>query len=265
MRAELIPWGEYNLQDGVESNEAVSALSGVPGFWNILTLSSVATLDQFGLGVSSVSSVGFPSVLKSVSISSADVEHYRRRSKAQWGPNEPYGFGPSSYENWGPYRLFLEIDGAALGLKYLDLSSATHAVHDDYDTIPYQTLAQGYFLSGSCSATASAVDLYFNKLYTTEYAPYTEVSGTDVFAVSGYYHPNIFIRPSAYNILLDESASNTFANAKHCNMPHLDRPSLVNIYRSTSTGTGAGLGSTTQPGFGQGFLGVANFDIDRDI
>jgi len=265
MRAQLIPWAEYNLQDGVESNEAVSALSGVPGFWNILTLSSVATLDQFGLGVSSVSSVGFPNVLRSVSISSADVEHYRRRSKAQWGPNEPYGFGPSSYENWGPYRLFLEIDGAALGLKYLDLSSATHAVHDDYDTIPYQTLAQGYFLSGSCSATASAVDLYFNKLYTTEYAPYTEVSGTDVFAVSGYYHPNIFIRPSAYNILLDESASNTFANAKHCNMPHLDRPSLVNIYRSTSTGTGAGLGSTTQPGFGQGFLGVANFDIDRDI
>lgn len=265
MRAQLIPWSEYSLESGIESNEAVSALSGVPGFWNILTLSSVATLDQFGLGVSSVSSVGFPNVLRSVSLSSADVEHYRRRSKAQWGSDIAYGFGPSAYENWGPYRLFLEIDGAALGLKYLDLSSAIHAVHDDYDTIPYQTLAQGYFLSGSCSSTASAVDLYFNKLYTTEYAPYTEVSGTDVFAVSGYYHPNIFIRPSAYNILLDESASNTFANAKHCNMPHLDRPSLVNIYRSTTTGTGAGLGSNTTAGYGQGFQGVANFDLDRDI
>jgi len=226
----------------------LSSLSG-QGFYEDMPLSSLSILDFFGLGCSALSSVSGVN-------STAEVEFFRAWSKKRFGDSNPYGYGTSStYQNWGPFRLFLEINPTAKALSYYnaDLSS--------YDNRPFQALAQGYFLSGGCSSTLSSMqDYYFDLIDTARDASGNALSG---FVTSGYFHPKDFCLPNNYNVILDDSASNTFANAKNASLPILGRPKLVEIYRATTRE--GGTTSVAAAGKGQGFITTNIFDIDKSI
>ena len=229
-------------------NVDMSSLSG-PGFYDNMPLSSLSILDFFGLGCSAVSS------LSSVE-STTESEFFRAWSKERFGDSNPYGYGASATpQNWGPFRLFLEINPTAKVLSYYDAEVSS------YDNRPFQTLAQGYFLSGGCSATLSSMqDFYFDLTDTARDASGIALPG---FVASGYYHPKDFCLPNNYNVVLDDSASNTFANAKNASLPILGRPKLVEIYRATSVE--GGTNSLAAPGRGIGFKTTNIFDIDKSI
>jgi hypothetical protein len=62
---------------------------------------------------------------------------------------------------------------------------------------------------------------------------------------------------------LDESAADSFANAKHNAIAKSGRHALVTIYRSTSTAGGQGYDSNVA-GYGKGFKSAEIFDLRRD-
>lgn len=234
------------------SAAAYTAFSGLPynngndAAGSALPLSGLAILDFFGLGASALSSISGVD-------SSSGENYFRGWSKLRFGSNNPYGFGTSAdYQNYGPYRLFLEIDPAAKALKYL---GSDLTVESTTDNRPYQTLAQGYFLSGDCSAASgTSTDVHYS-LYRVD-------PNTSSLESSGYYHVSSFCRPDSYNIMLDETGANTFANAKNASLEILGRPKLVNIYTPTTRIDGEANTCDTS-GFGLGFISTNIFDPDR--
>lgn len=234
------------------SAAAYTAFSGLPynngndAAGSALPLSGLAILDFFGLGASALSGVSGVD-------SSSGEKYFRGWSKIRFGSDNPYGFGTSeNYQNYGPFRLYLEIDPAAKALKYLGSDLTVESVTDNR---PYQTLAQGYFLSGDCSAASgTSTDVHYS-LYRVD-------PNTTSLESSGYYHVSSFCRPDSYDIMLDETGANTFANAKNASLEILGRPKLVNIYTPTTRVDGeANLCDTS--GFGAGFISTNIFDPDR--
>lgn len=234
------------------SAAAYTAFSGLPynngndAAGSALPLSGLAILDFFGLGASALSG------LSGVDSSSGE-KYFRGWSKLRFGSDNPYGFGTSAnYQNYGPYRLYLEIDPAAKALKYLRSDLTVEA---ETDNRPYQTIAQGYFLSADCSAAAeTATDVHYS-LYRVD-------PNTSSLESSGYYHVSSFCRPDSYNIMLDETGANTFANAKNASIEILGRPKLVNIYTPT-TGVDGEANINDTSGCGMGFISTNIFDPDR--
>ena len=103
-------------------------------------------------------------------------------------------------------------------------------------------------------------EYYFDLTDTARDASGNALPG---FVTSGYYHPKNFCLPNNYNVVLDDSASNTFANAKNASLPILGRPKLVEIYRATNKE--GGTNSLAAPGCGKGFKTTNIFDIDKNI
>ena len=213
------------------------------GVGKALPLSSLSVLDFFGLGTSALS--GLSGVDRS--------DYFRGWSRKRFGDDNPYGFGTSAnYQNYGPYRIYVEIDPAAAALKYVE-----EGVDASGDTRPFQTLAQGYFLSGACSALSSVATDYFPQLYNT-------TSGTSSLEASGFYHTSAFIDTARFNVKLDDSASNLFANAKNASIELLGRPKMFSIYRSTKVPSGESFVVTDSDlnGNGRGFSSSNVFDLD---
>jgi len=66
-------------------------------------------------------------------------------------------------------------------------------------------------------------------------------------------------------VMLDESAANTFANAKNASLGIGNKPKLVSIYRSTNVSGGEDF-DTDSPltaGFGRGLRSSNIFDLRR--
>ena len=186
--------------------------------------------------------------------------------------------------------MFFPTNPEAKILSYLGASSN--------DTRPYQHLAQGYALSGSTSSLTELSSLY-PMLITPVNDQMVEQNFTTA-TMSGYYFPDsITIYPSAStsslsslnasswyapsatwtgyvtknpmlpnnsnaNVILDESFSNTFNNAKHCNTNYSGRKRLVSIYKASTTENGESFPGDTS-GFGLGFTSTNIFDIERNM
>lgn len=250
----LPQWRNFTPNTGSYPDLAgLDAVSGL-GYYEDMPLGNLAILDFFGLGCSSCSS------LSSVE-NTLENEYFQSWSRKRFGSDNSLGFGTSAnYENWGIFRLYMEVDPVSKSLSY------SGADPSSYDNRPFQTLAQGYFLSGPCSATSGAMDSFAFGLHSVTPSAY-EIDGSGVivsgFIPSGYYHPARFCTPERYNILLDDSASNTFSNAKNASIPILGRPKLVNIYRATTEEGGSA--SLATSGFGAGFKMHNIFDFNKDI
>jgi len=161
-------------------------------------------------------------------------------------------FGVSgTYANQGPFRIFFDVDSAAMALSY-----ASGGVYPEEDSRPYQTIAQGYFLSADCSTSPVTAQSQFPSLYLFN-------SYNDEFSTSGYYLPQRFLDSSRQTIRLDESAANTFANAKHNSLEFLGRPKLVDIYKATNAPYGMSDSINTDK-LGVGFKGTTMFDLRRN-
>ena len=207
-------------------------------------VSTLSVLDFFGSGVqcSAVFSEKFQGIN---SFRSGDTSY----------------FGLQTPENRGPFRLYFSVNPAAKDLYFASGINQEFPLDALEDNRPYQLLSQGYFLSGTCSGYESVASGIHLDLFTVS-GNASDPSAT--FAVSGYYHPSSFVDSSyAQRVLLDESASNTFANAKHCSVELLGRPRLVTIYRATTTPEGESASPVTD-GFGRGFKSSNIFDLKRD-
>ena len=87
----------------------------------------------------------------------------------------------------------------------------------------------------------------------------------DKLDTSGFMYQNRFVRDTADQILLDESAANTFANAKNGAMGTSNRSRLCTIYHS-DTQTGGAAADTNDRDFGPvGFRTTNIFDLTRDV
>lgn len=141
--------------------------------------------------------------------------------------------------NYGPFRIMVGVDGPAKFLNYYNSSALL------YNSV-YQTYAQGYNPSGSLSAVPAVSSFY-----------------KDIGATSAFYTTSAFIDAGYRNrIRLDQSAADTFANAKNGAIRRSGRVPFCTIYYSTNTEGGEGYATDTI-GQGLGLFSVNIFDLSR--
>lgn len=152
-------------------------------------------------------------------------------------------------QNFGPFRLYFSVNPAVNALN----SSAG----DNYGAIR-QIYSQGYQYSGNMIASGNVSSLYpmllkFNNSNLTKISP------------SGYYYSNeIMDNPNTIAAYLDESASELFANAKHCSVGKSNLAKKVSIllpYTDTPIGDSV---ISDKLGNGKGLKSVNQFDLERD-
>jgi len=132
---------------------------------------------------------------------------------------------------------------------------------------PKQLYAQGYATSGDVSAINTQGPNYYNPS-----AMYPDLGGSGYIATlpldqqvenvvsSFFYTKDMIPTDTAANIWLDESAMNTFANAKNGTLGTSDRKKIFSYYKAITDSTGEGFFDATQ---GHGIGSVNLFDLDR--
>jgi hypothetical protein len=122
-------------------------------------------------------------------------------------------YASTSATNYGPFRLYFSIDPAANALVTFAGSG--------YGVVP-QIYSQGYQPSSNLTICSGSLSSIYKSLIKRN------DSGT--LAPSGYYYGNQMILNNSVKAILDESAAETFANAKHCSTGKSNSPKLVTIY-----------------------------------
>jgi len=169
--------------------------------------------------------------------SSASILDYFGYAAASANP-----FGKTTADNYGPFRLYFSINPVANVLTNINTET--------YKVIP-QIYSQGYQPSASliCSAFGASA-LYPSVL---------QRNSSNQIVASGYYYGNTITDTNGYvKILLDESSSETFANAKHCSVGKSNNSKLVSIYYPyTNVKVGSSYTET-------GVKSPNTFDLQRD-
>jgi hypothetical protein len=158
-----------------------------------------------------------------------------------------YGANPSSTayskttaSNYGPFRLYFSVDPV--------VNTLVTSAGQGYGIIP-QIYSQGYHPSGNliCSGNVSA--LYTNALRRN-------TAGSIV--PSGFYFGNEIVNnPEFSRVIVDQSAAETFANAKHCTVgkSNMAKPVVLALpYDAVDYGDSKSL---------KGIGSLSNFDIER--
>lgn len=147
--------------------------------------------------------------------------------------------GSNTPTNYGPFRIYVSLDGPSKFLNYYDNSGL-------YYNIAYQTWSQGYNPSGALSA-APQVSSYYSNLTTSAFLT------TSALMDPGYRS----------RIRLDQSAADSFANARNGAIARSGRVPFCTIYRSSIDEGGEGFDSVPG-GKAKGVLSVNIFDLSRD-
>lgn len=151
--------------------------------------------------------------------------------------------GQTSATNYGPFRLYFSVNPATKALNYSVAS-------DDDNEIIYQIYSQGYQPSGLMKV---------DPVVSSMYSMFKQRTSYNSFTASGFYYGSAMM---PYNdssrILLDESAANVFANAKHCATGKSGNAKLVSIYYPYNV---AKFGDSYNS---LGIRSVNNFDLQRD-
>lgn len=165
-----------------------------------------------------------------------------------YGRNTISVFGQSSAKNFGPFRLYFSVDPAA---NYL-VASGTN----DLDGMARQLFSQGYSFSGNLSAV-TGVDVDGSG-YTSLLRNYNEVA-----IVSGFYYPSAMMySPFTIKAVLDESAANSFANAKHNSVGKSGLAKVVHVVQTNTDQIGGD--SNRSYDYGGGLGSINNFDLYKD-
>ena len=202
--------------------------------------------------------------------------------------------GTAQAQNFGPFRLYFSPLGPAKWLVYapktlVDGEVMTTGFDPSATGQIYQTLAQGYNPSATCSAlpsTVSALDaIYtsgptapwyiFGALHTSALSGLVMPNGEDWYyttdatpnrgdprAPSFFYVKDMLPRDYYGRIRLDESGMETFANAKNGTLGTSGRIRLVSFYSSKTFPAGESAESNTD-GYGKGFLSASIFDLGK--
>lgn len=153
-------------------------------------------------------------------------------------------YGSSAASNYGPFRLYFSVDPATHALYY----SSSGA--DDTSIIP-QLYSQGYLPSGSMRCDPSVSSLYVSL---------RQRNSSNAIVASGFYYGSAMTFPGGHvRVMLDESAANVFANAKHCAVGKSGNNKLVSIYYPYyNTPIGDSYNNNI------GIKSINNFDLQRD-
>ena len=220
---------------------------------------TLSVLDQFGAG-SSVWNVPLYTELNSPfdQIASGDVGLIA-------APTGTYAYGTTdgTFNNQGVFRIYFSVDSAAKLLQN-DLSGY------DYGAFPhtgnfsgvvgpvYQIFAQGYNMSAPVSALVPEGLTSVSSLY-----PQLLKYSNGNLHTSGFYWCKEFVDDDKYQCVLDESASNTFANAKNASTGSSGKPKKVIIYRSrlNDRGSDSYLGDDDI----SHYKSATVFDLEREV
>jgi len=158
-------------------------------------------------------------------------------------------FGKATAENFGPFRLYFSTDPAADFM----VASGTNRL----EGFARQVFAQGYNFSGNLIASSSddfeASSQYLSVLQRNE-------AGN--IHPSGFYYASAMVAsPDTIKAVLDDSALNTFANAKHNTVGKSGLAKVVEGYYAVSAFGGD---SYNDYAYGTGVASINNFDLKKD-
>jgi len=206
------------------------------------------------------------------------------------GNGESWHYGEVIPRNTGAFRIYISPSPEAKYLGYVkdkwgnfflpnSWKSPFYSMGYNFpDTAalmagpPYQLFAQGYSPSSDCSATNGQgpnftnVSAIYKPLGFSGYYDALPLTAQRSFndASSFFYPKDMIPGDPANRIWLDESAMNTFANAKNGTLGTSNRKKIFSYYRSITSYPGEGYWEV-DAGFGKG-LGSANlFDLDREL
>jgi hypothetical protein len=164
------------------------------------------------------------------------------------GTDNPYGKSASG-ENFGAFRLYFSTDPAANFL----VASSTNRL----EGWARQVFAQGYNFSGNMIASGNddvdASGEYLTLLMADE--------NGDIHSSGFYYASAMLTSPDTVKAILEDSAMNTFANAKHNTVGKSGLGKVVQGYYAVS---GPGGDSYDDYVYGKGIASINNFDLKKD-
>ena len=193
-------------------------------------------------------------------------------------------YGKTDPENIGPFRIYVGIDPKANFLGYPIANGMTYSppvppaayesmgyqFPDDATLVtgpPRQLYAQGYTTSGDVSAINNQGPNWTNP---SSIYPDLGASGyinslpadqqVENVASSFYYPADMLPDDPSINIWLDDSAMNTFANAKNGILTTSGRKKIFSYYRAITESTGEGFFDPTRA---RGIGSINLFDLDR--
>lgn len=159
------------------------------------------------------------------------------------GGLKPWGT-QGSYENIGPFRIYTSVDDVANWME--DPTGKNLAGFAQY-------YAQGYQPSSNTEFDPSVSSVYLSVVKVTDSGDLT---------TSGYYYHQDMTDCNADDIMLDDSASNTFANAKNGASALSGRKRICTIYASHIE-VGSGMAPNSSTNYGRGFKSPNVFDLSR--
>jgi hypothetical protein len=233
------------------TSDTGTGLSGAPS--STADTSGASVLDYFGRGVQTGGDLGY------------------------YGQTEP--------QNIGPFRIYVGIDPQANMLGYPVANGMTYmppvpkanayvgmgfTFPDDATLItgpPRQLYAQGYGTSGDVSAINNQGANWLNpsaiypELGASGYITSLPADQQVENVASSFYYPADMLPDNpSINIWLDESAMNTFANAKNGLLDTSGRKKIFSYYKAITESTGEGFFLPTRA---TGIGSMNLFDLDR--
>tara|TARA_R110000824_G_scaffold8320_4_gene37558 strand:+ start:1476 stop:5045 length:3570 start_codon:yes stop_codon:yes gene_type:complete len=201
-------------------------------------------------------------------------------------------YGPSSFENIGPFRIYVSPHPKAKFLGYVK-ESATGNFYTPYGAggtgaffsmgygmpntsvlvkgAPYQILSQGYSTSSDCSATNNQGPNYLNPSsiyqdlgFSAYISTQPQLNMSTENQASSFFYTSAMLGDSQNRIWLDESAMNTFANAKNGTLGTSGRKKIFSYYKTIKDSPGESFWQANS-GYGVGFKSANLFDLDRDV
>ena len=162
-----------------------------------------------------------------------------------YGKSTANQFGKALQENYGPFRLYFSVDPACNWL----LTSAL-----DLSGYAPQVFAQGYQFSSNLVAPGTVSAQYTSLLQKS----------AGVLQPSGFYYASSMVfSPFTYKALLEDSAANTFANAKHNSVGKSGLAKVVSIYYPFTGSYGGDSADGDTKEYGAGLRSVNNFDLKK--
>ena len=234
--------------------------------------SGISVLDFFGFGVQIKGDRSGTIVNPTFMSNEIQALNKARNGVGTAGSPGSEIFGNLHYENRGPFRLFFSTKAEARLLGYVSGNDNIHDGKSIYglgDTRPMQHISQGYSLSGPVGVNPAVASVSANTAALFARNPYhpTQHPGASSFDFSGYYFASSLMSADrGTQVYLDESAANTFANAKNAAMkPMFGRANpKVSIYSSTTTKGGEGA-QADELGSGEGLGSINIFDSRRQL
>ena len=166
-----------------------------------------------------------------------------------YGKNTEIDLGKSSAENFGAFRLYFSTEPAANFM----IASGTNALSG----FARQVFAQGYNFSGNLIASSSD-----SFTASSQYISVLKRDDTGTLNASGFYYASAMVAsPTTVKAVLDDSALNTFANAKHNMVGKSGLAKVVEGYYATSAFGGD---SFNDYNYGTGLASINNFDLKKD-